>query len=284
MSTTKVAPPPVEQGPAFKPYIAPDAVIPEFTWSAVALGAFGIEIDGQAAAARKESRKPLDLLKLLVAASPAGGGPVPIERLSAALWPEAEGDAARNSFDNTLFRLRKLLGADRHLLLQGGALRLATASCWTDLAELDVVLEALDAEPAPGRVGDAARSDGLLDLAERALALYRGPFLAGEDELPLVQAARARIDSRFTRQMARAGAALQAAGRMADAARLYARVVELQPLAEDIHRQLIACLLALGRRAEAFDAYRRCRQQLSVLLNLRPSPETEALIAPIRDL
>ena len=65
---------------------------------------------------------------------------------------------------------------------------------------------------------------------------------------------------------------------------LYQRVLEQQPLAEEVCRHLIACQLRLGRRAEAFEAYRRCRQQLMVLLNLHPSPETEALIAPLRDL
>ncbi|MBL0090577.1 MAG: hypothetical protein IPP44_29270 [Ideonella sp.] len=95
------------------------------------LGRFGIELQGApAATSRKESRKPLDLLKLLIA---LGGVAVPVPRLCAALWPEAPGDAARNSFDNALHRLRKLLGGDRHVLLQSGALSLDPASCWTDL-------------------------------------------------------------------------------------------------------------------------------------------------------
>jgi LuxR family transcriptional regulator, maltose regulon positive regulatory protein len=239
------------------------------------LGAFAIERDGGAAPSRKESRKPLDLLKLLAA---LGGGPVPVERLCAALWPEAEGDAARNSFDNTLHRLRKLLGGDRHLVLQAGALSLDGGTCWSDAAALDACLAELDGR---GPEDDVERT---LALAERALTLYRGPFLAGEEEQPVVVAARARIEARFVRQMAGAGAQVEAAGHHADAARIYERVLEQQPLAEDIYRRLMSCLLSLGRRAEAFEAYRRCRQQLSVLLNLRPSAETEALVDPIRHL
>jgi len=239
------------------------------------LGAFAIERDGAPTPApRKESRKPLDLLKLLVALD---GGPVPVDRLCAALWPDAEGDAARNSFDNTLHRLRKLLGGERHLLLQAGGLSLDAATCWTDAAALQAALAELD------RLHPDGDTDRALAVAGQVLALYRGPLLAGDDDLPLVLAARARLEARLTRQLARTGAQLEAAGRPADAERLYGRALELQPLAEALCRQRMACLHGLGRRAEALEAYRRCRQQLSVLLNLPPSAETEALAAAIRD-
>lgn len=243
------------------------------------LGSFGIEREGAVAAAvRKESRKPLDLLKLLVALAPADGGPVAVDRLCAALWPDAEGDAARNSFDNTLHRLRKLLGGEQRVLLQSGGLSLDAGSCWTDVAALQACFAALQT------LGADADAAAVGVLAERALTLYRGPLLVGEDELPDVLSARVRLEARFVRQLAAVGTGLLAAGRPAQAARVCERVLEQQPLAEDVCRQLIRCLVALGRPAEAFAAYRRCRQQLSVLLNLRPAPETEALVDPIRDL
>jgi DNA-binding SARP family transcriptional activator len=249
------------------------------------LGAFGIERQGAPSAApRKESRKPLDLLKLLVALAPPGGGPLPVDRLCAALWPDAQGDAARNSFDNTLHRLRKLLGGERLVSLQAGGLSLDAGACWTDVAALDAALAALHARTAGAGAGADVDADAALALADRALALYRGALLAGEDDLPEIVSARARIEARYTRHLASAGAWLERANRHAQAARVYERILEQQPLAEDICRRLIRCLLTLGRRAEAFDAYRRCRQQLLVLLNLRPAAETEALVDPIRDL
>ncbi len=240
------------------------------------LGRFAIERDdAPAAAPRKESRKPLDLLKLLIA---LGGQAVPVARLCAALWPEAQGDAARNSFDNALHRLRKLLGGDRHVQLKAGGLGLDGASCWTDLGALERCLAELDAlQPdAPAAAVSAC--------VDRALALYQGEFLAGDEELPDVLAARTRIQARFIRQMAAAGARLETLGQTAEAARLYRRIVEQQPLAEDMHRRLITCLLVLGQRAEAYEVYRRCRQQLSVVLGICPAPETEALVASIRNL
>jgi LuxR family transcriptional regulator, maltose regulon positive regulatory protein len=241
------------------------------------LGAFAVEREGlPAAASRKESRKPLDLLKLLVA---LGGSNVPVARLCASLWPESPGDAARNSFDNTLYRLRKLLGGERHLPLRAGSLSLDATTCWTDVAALDACFSA-----PPPVVAGGAEPDAVTAWADAVLALYQGPFLAGDDELADVLLARERIDARVTRQVAALGQRLEAADQHAAAARLYRRLVELQPLAEDLVRRLMACLLVLGQRAEALAVYRRCRQQLSVVLGVRPAAETEALAAGLRNL
>jgi len=237
------------------------------------LGPFVIERDGQPLAqSRKESRKPLDLLKLTIA---LGGTGVRIEKLTALLWPEAEGDAAQNSFDNALHRLRKLIG-ETQLVLQSGALSLNAASCWTDAGALAACLREIDDLPS------SAEEAAALRLADRALALYQGDFLAGDDAHPEVLLARNRMRAAFVRRMLALGALLEDRAEHAAAERLYRRVVEREPLAEDTVRRLIRCLLVLGRRAEAYEAYRHCRQQLSVLLGIAPSAETEALVETLR--
>ncbi|MEP7280728.1 MAG: BTAD domain-containing putative transcriptional regulator [Rubrivivax sp.] len=240
------------------------------------LGTFAIEIDGGATEVpRKESRKPLDLLKLLVA---LGGENVGVARLCAALWPEATGPAARNSFDNTLHRLRKLLGGEGRVTLRAGSLSLDAAMCWTDLGALTTCLAS-----ATGVEHDGD-TDSLEACVDRVLDLYQGPFLAGDDELPDVLVARERLEARVTRQVAALGDRLDTRGQHAAAARLYQRLVEQQPLAEDIVRRLMACQLRLGQHAEAWTAYRRCRQQLSVVLGVRPAAETEAIANRLRNL
>ena len=244
------------------------------------LGQFNIEYGGDAPkTSRKESRKPLDLLKLLVAmGSGARGAPVPIARLSAALWPDTPGDAARNSFDNALHRLRKLLGGDQHLLLNSGGLSLNAATCWTDLCALEDSLTVVESSLLQA---DAAQT---LAWAQSLLGLYKGAFLAGEEDLPDVLVTRERVQTKFSRQMGALGHHLQAMGNLAQAVMVYERVVEQQPLAEEIYRRLISCLISLNRPAEAYEIYRRCRHQLSVVLGIRPAPETEALVADLRNL
>jgi LuxR family maltose regulon positive regulatory protein len=259
---------------------APAAAAPDWPWPVRirSLGGLAIERDGAPAPTpRKESRKPLELLKLLLARGPA---PVPVTRLCARLWPQAEGDAARNSFDNTLHRLRKLLGDDNHLQLRLGGLVLNPAACWTDVGALAHCLD----EPVPADTAPEPVATLEPDWVERVLALYAGPFLAGDDELPEVLMTRERLQARLLRAVRERGSWLEAGGQLQAAAGLYGRVLEQQPLAEEIARRLMACLLQQGQRAEALEVFRRCRQQLSVVLGVRPAPETEALAAGLRNL
>ena len=63
----------------------------------------------------------VDLLKLLVA---LGGSDVDAQQLTASLWPDADGAAAKSSFDSALFRLRKLLDIENVITLSAGKLSL----------------------------------------------------------------------------------------------------------------------------------------------------------------
>ncbi|HWP88236.1 MAG TPA: bacterial transcriptional activator domain-containing protein, partial [Burkholderiales bacterium] len=60
------------------------------------------------------------------------------------------------------------------------------------------------------------------------------------------------------------------------------RATELDLLTEVFHRNLMVCYRELGRNAEAIDVYRRCRQNLSVILGIAPSAETEAVYRSLR--
>src|SRR5260221_2072145 len=87
----------------------------------------------------KAQQRPLDLLKLLAV---LGGKDVDIEHLTAMLWPDADGAAAKSSFDSALFRLRKLIDVDNALILAAGKLSLDRALAWTDVWTFDAALDA----------------------------------------------------------------------------------------------------------------------------------------------
>src|SRR6185295_8996699 len=124
----------------------------------------------------KAQQRPLDLLKLLVA---LGGADVDSQQLMTSLWPDADGAAAKTSFDTTLFRLRKLLDVDNALLLAGGKLSLARTLCWTDVSALEHLLgEASEVvvDTAP------ASAEAATHLARQLLDAYSGPLLGAEED------------------------------------------------------------------------------------------------------
>jgi DNA-binding SARP family transcriptional activator len=57
--------------------------------------------------------------------------------------------------------------------------------------------------------------------------------------------------------------------------------LQIDPTAEELTRALMTHYLRHGERAAALRVYRRCREILSVVLGLRPSAATEALLQEI---
>jgi DNA-binding SARP family transcriptional activator len=62
---------------------------------------------------------------------------------------------------------------------------------------------------------------------------------------------------------------------------VYRRALEADNLAESLYRGLMRALAAIGDHAEAMNAFRRCRELLSIVLGVKPSAETERLYREI---
>jgi ATP/maltotriose-dependent transcriptional regulator MalT/DNA-binding SARP family transcriptional activator len=237
-----------------------------------ALGGFALLRDGQPLRfSGKAQQRPLDLLKLLVA---LGGREVDSQQLTAALWPDADGAAAKTSFDTTLFRLRKLLDVDAALALTGGKLSLARAAAWTDVWALEAALEAsLDA-------ADRSDAAAAAHAARRLLALYAGSLL-GAEENAWIARPRDALRARFVRALIRLGETLERYGDWTTAIDVYRRGLEADNLAEPFYRGLMRALAATGAQAEALNTFRRCGELLSIVLGVQPSAETETLYREI---
>jgi LuxR family transcriptional regulator, maltose regulon positive regulatory protein len=163
------------------------------------LGLLRIErSDGRLPVSRKSSRRLLELLGLLAA---QGRSPISPEQIADQLWPDAEGDAARNALDNALHRLRKMLGGDDRILLRHGALSLNASRCWSDILELEVLLEQLKDAPA-------GRTETLM---KAVLDRYREPLLPDETVSGVVNR-RAQLDQQVRRTLRAADLRLRTAG------------------------------------------------------------------------
>ena len=204
----------------------------------------------------KAQKKPLEMLKALIA---LGGRNVDAAMLAAQLWPDAEGDDAKTSFDSSLYRLRKLLDVEGVLTLAEGRLSLNPGIAWLDVWAFE---RHLDATPPD---------------VEAALECYRGHFLALESAPAWALPLRDRLQARLSRAVLARGQELEARREFERARVLYERALELDNLAESIYRRLMVCQRELGDPTGALTTYRRCRELLSVVLGRKPAAETDAI-------
>ena len=240
----------------------PPLDIPHWPWPIriFTLGRFEILAENKPIDATRLQKKPLLFLKAVIA---LGGEGVREETLSELLWPDAEGDAAHTSFRTTLFRLRRSLGSDEAILFHEGRVSLDPCRVWVDTSAFRQL-------SAQGRKEDAS------SLAARAMELYRGDFLTGEEE-HWVLSPRAKLRDRFLRLIVALGGELEKESRWDDACASYRAALDVDDLAEELYQRLMTCYARLGDKASAISAYTRLRGILKARLEAKPSAKTEAL-------
>jgi two-component SAPR family response regulator len=114
-------------------------------------------------------------------------------------------------------------------------------------------------------------------LLERALLLYRGAFLASDQDEPWSLSMRERLRAKYIRHSIELGRLCEESGQWDQAIACYQRGLEADELAEAFYQGLMRCYRHLGRRAEGVAVYRRLRQTLSVILGVSASPASEVL-------
>jgi LuxR family maltose regulon positive regulatory protein len=229
------------------------------------LGRFSVLVDGKPLEfSAKAQGKPVELLLALVA---LGGRDVGERQLTEALWPNAEGDAAHRACAVTLHRLRKLLGCDAAISLQRNHLSLDPRYVWVDIWAFERWLGRTEGK------SDAAR----LSASDRAVALYRGPFLGEHMDLTWAIPLRERLRTKLMRHLAERGLALQASGEYEGAVALFKKGLDADPLAEEFYRQLMMCYQSQDLRMEAIGVYKRCEETLAEALGVTPGIKTVAL-------
>jgi ATP/maltotriose-dependent transcriptional regulator MalT/DNA-binding SARP family transcriptional activator len=214
----------------------------------------------------KAPRKMLSLLKALIASGSKG---LNEEQLTATLWPEADGDMAHQAFATTLHRLRQLLGNEKAIQLRKGLVRFDGHYCWVDAHAFEYLLQQADA------LDDAA-------LLQKAVALYTGPFLGGDDSDPWAMSYQEKLRSKFLRAVGKLGQFIEKSGKREKAIECYKKGLEVDGLAEEFYQRLMLCYHSLGRKAEALDVYDRCRNTLRSVLGVEPSPNTQKIYETVR--
>ena len=233
-----------------------------------ALGAFNVTAAGVAIPGDLwQHRKAVVMLVYLADT----GTPVSADRLSEVLWPDASD--GRQTVQTAVSRIRKAMRtAGNDLVFFERKLYQIDASCslWYDVAEFEQWAREGQRLWATRDVEGAGRA------LECAVDLYGGPFLEGHDE-GWVDRRRTYLERAWYEAMEMLGAVRLEEQRADEAARVFQRVLEADPLREAAHLGLVRSLASQGKRD---DAVRQCTESitsLKKLLNLPPSAEMEAL-------
>lgn len=242
------------------------------------LGRFSILHKGRALDfGRKAPQRPLALLKALIA---QGGREVSVTTLTTCLWPDADGDTAKRSFDTTLHRLRKLFRDEPVLVLRDGKVTLDPRYCWVDIWTFERLLgqsQRIRSKDPTGR--HAWQLDQLMT---RILGMYHDHFLVQEDMASWSVSLRERLRSKFIYNLLDVGRYWEIHGFWEKAMLCYQKGLEVDDLIEVFYQRLMICCLETNRISEGMAAYRRCSQILSIVLGLQPEPETQSIYDSLR--
>ncbi len=180
--------------------------------------------------------------------------------LSFLVWPDEDEDGARSKLRATLFDLVRALppAPEGHWILADGAgVRWNAPDVAVDVEEFDTALN------DPERLGDAVE-------------LYKGDFLeALYDEW--LTAPRERYRSAYLDALKKLIARCRRRLQLPAAIGYAKRLLEIDPLREDVARQLIALHYEAGDRARALDEFERFERRIREELDVAPMPETLAL-------
>jgi TolB-like protein/DNA-binding SARP family transcriptional activator len=228
------------------------------------LGGLSGEQAGEPLTGGVTRRHALALLALLAGARGAG---MSRDKLLAYLWPAVHTERGRHLLSNTLYHLRQALGSG---IVEGKSelLRLGTEAVRVDVWDLQDALAACD--------------------WERAVALYRGPFLdgfflSGAAEFEhWVEGERQRLSRLYAKALREMAEAQEAAGDASAAVPWWHRLAGHEPLDGAVALRLMRALAASDNPAGALQHARVHRALLEQELGIEPDPRVQSLETELR--
>ena len=194
------------------------------------------------------------------------------DTLVALLWPELDAEHGRAALSQALYYLRRSLGRETLIGRGQEEVKVDPSRLWCDAAVLEHALDA-----------------GTDDDIAAALELYRGDLLPGlfvadspafEDWL---ERKRARLRQRVVEAARSLSERAEADGSLERATHWARQALEVGAHDEAALRRVIELLDRMGDRAGAIRTFESTAQRLAREYELEPAPETERLIAAIRE-
>jgi DNA-binding SARP family transcriptional activator len=205
----------------------------------------------------------------------------PREVLASVFWSEQSEERARSCLSTALWRLRGVLEANgvpkgtylvTNPLGEIGFNR--TSDHWLDVAAFEAEVNRVLAKSVQALAADDAG-----DLRE-ALSLYTGELLEGfYDDWALRE--RERLHVLQLKGLIHLMRYWKGRGDYDEALACGQRILDQDPLREEIHREVMRIYLESGERDKAIRQYNACRRVLKEELGIAPMEETQRLHAEI---
>ena len=217
-------------------------------------------------------QKPRELLYYLLS-HPEGRTK---EQIGLALWPEASTAQLRSSFHDTVFRLRRALGAKEWVLFEKRRYAFGRELGYT--YDVESFQENI---AAARRMRGEAPEEAIGHLRE-ARELYGGDFL--EDVAPSEWMLERQEELRraYGESLLLLGELLGSREHHAEAADAYRKAISHDRLLEEAHRGLMRSQVGLGEPGGALRHYEELARMLHEQLGSSPSSETIALYESLR--
>ena len=197
------------------------------------------------------------------------------EKLLRMLWPRLDNISARTKLTNTLYSLRRALGAasDR-IVTNADAIEFARDThVFCDVEQFERHLD------TAACCGDPVEKQ--LELAA-ALALYRGELLQGHPVEPWFEQDRALLAARHLHALDELVALEMSRGRLYEAIDSQRIRIGAEPTRQDAHACLLKLLLDTDQVEAALTHYKVCRDLIASEWGQAPCAEIEAIYAQIK--
>lgn len=204
------------------------------------------------------------------------GSPVPEDLLFEAFWPDRTAAAARRNLQVAVSRARTVLDPPH---AETSLIEVVDRAYRLELREEDLV----DADEFEAVVESALRETGAgrRPLLERAKSLWGGEPLPEDRYAEWSVAWRARLVDRYIEVLSGLVDACTVAGDHPAAIEVSRELVDLDPLNESAHRDLMAAYARAGRTGHALRQFLECRRTLVDELGVEPAEPTSRLQARI---
>lgn len=202
------------------------------------------------------------------------------EHLAGLFWGDRDERQARHCLNTTLWRLQTVLGpvstsrGQPYLRVDAQGIGFNVASdVRVDVAEFEARCRLAE------QVGSASPAERA-GLYRQAIAHYRGDLLPDcYEDWCLIE--RERLQRLYLRALARLLSYHAKVREWGPAIECAQRILDRDPLREEIHRDLIGLYLAAGQPAAALRQYQSCTTVLRRELGIDPMPETRRLLGGI---